>query len=59
MVRVQVKVYRKKYQTERKGNYICKQYYLYLPKRFGERLLGKELSIIERESALIIQPNDT
>ncbi len=32
MAKHQVKVYRKKYLTSRKGNYLCKLFYLYLPK---------------------------
>ncbi len=32
MTRIQVKVYRKKYLTSRKGNCLCKLFYLYLPK---------------------------
>lgn len=56
MVRVQVKIYRKKYLTERKGYYLCKQYYIYLPKHIAEPLVGKNLTLVPRNGAVLVQP---
>jgi len=49
-----VKVYRRKYL--RKGNYVCRSYYLYLPKGVAEPLVGKELRIVQKRRGVLIEP---
>lgn len=50
-----MKVYRSKYL--RKGNYVCRSYYLYLPKEVAEPLVGKELRIVRKLGGILIEPN--
>jgi len=58
LARIQVKVYRKTYMTERKGSYVCKVYYVYLPKHVAEGLVGKEFSIVMCDGVVLMKPAD-
>jgi len=58
LTKIQVKEYRKKYLTERKGNYVCHSYYLYIPKRIAEPLLNKNLRVSVSGRGVLIEPID-
>jgi len=51
-----VKKYYKEYMTKRKGNYQCRTYYVYLPKRVAEQFIGMDLRITCSNSRILIQP---
>ncbi len=53
-----MKFYKKKYLTRRKGEYLCKSYYLYLPKALAEPLIGKDLRLIRHKAGVLIEPFD-
>jgi hypothetical protein len=51
-----VKSYKKKYLTKRKGEYLCKSYYLYLSKEMAEPLLGRDLRVTRYKAGVLIEP---
>ncbi len=58
MLRIQVKTYVKRYLTERKGSYSCRIYYLYLPRRLAEPLVGKNLKATQTKDGILVEPTD-
>jgi hypothetical protein len=53
-----VKTYVKRYLTERKGAYSCRIYYLYLPRRLAEPLVGKNLKATQTKDGILVEPTD-
>ena len=58
LTRIQVKSYKKKYLTKRKGEYLCKSYYLYLPREMAEPLVGRDLRLTQHKAGVLIEPFD-
>jgi len=56
LAKIQVKTYLKQYMTKRKGNYQCRTYYVYLPKRVAEKFIGTNLRITCSNSGILIHP---
>ena len=44
--------------TQKKGEYLCKSYYLYVPKKMAEPLIGKDLRITSYRAGVLIEPFD-
>ncbi len=42
--------------TKQKGNYQCRTYFVYLPKRVAEPLIGIDLRITRSNSCILIEP---
>ncbi|HZY93821.1 MAG TPA: hypothetical protein VFE98_03045 [Candidatus Bathyarchaeia archaeon] len=56
MPKIQVKTYRKIYMTRKKGEYVYKSYFVYLPREMAEPLIGIELRITRKNSGILIEP---
>ena len=57
LARIQIKTYYKAYMTGRKATYRYQAYYLYLPRRVAEPLIGRDLRITTVGSGILIEPS--
>jgi len=54
-LKIQVKIYFKKYLTEKKGRYRCRIYYIYLPRSLAEPLVGRNLKATRTINGILVE----